>query len=315
MNSYEESNPSDVDINQVIREFSEIFPKLSKNQIKFLYHGTYNVFEIKSKYIFRIPDRFLRNEDGVELIQKEIRILNFLTNHISTPIPKPLFISLSEDFPFVGYKKIAGVSLSRIFFKTNISYRQNIAEQVASFLNLLHSKSICKKFAELFQIRDLMKGDAFKQYWIKRLERLRKFVFPEIKNYEKNWLEKVFDEFLSNATNFHFTPNLVHGDFDTSNILVNPDISIPEITGIIDFEECSIYDPAYDLLFFDEGPEFLDTLLLKYDHSDDPSLYARMKFLYCRTCIEYLEFGIYHDRLGMIEAGKKILKKNMVKFP
>ncbi len=96
---------------------------------------------------------------------------------------------------------------------------------------------------------------------------------------------------------------------------MNPDISVPEITGIIDFEECSIYDPAYDLLFFDEGPEFLDTLLLKYDHSDDPSLYARMKFLYCRTCIEYLEFGIEHDRLGMIEAGKKMLKKNMAKFP
>jgi aminoglycoside 2''-phosphotransferase len=315
MISYEESNPSDVDINQVIKEFAKFIPNISKNQIKFLYHGTYNVFEVKSKYIFRFPDRFLRNEKGVKLIRKETDILNFLKNHISTPIPQPSFISLTEGFPFVGYEKIPGVSLSRIFSKSTISYRRKVAEQVASFLNVLHSKSICKKFAELFQIPELLKGNSLKQYWIKRLERLRKLVFSEIKSFEQKWIESVFDDFLSNEKNFQFSPNLIHGDFDTSNILVNADTNIPEITGIIDFEECSIYDPAYDLLFFDEGPEFLDTLLLQYDHSDDPSLHSRMKFFYCRQCIEYLEFGIDHSRLAMIEVGKQILNKNMKKFP
>ena len=57
MITYEESNPSDVDINHVIKEFSKFIPNISKNEIKFLYHGTYNVFEVKTKYIFRIPDR------------------------------------------------------------------------------------------------------------------------------------------------------------------------------------------------------------------------------------------------------------------
>jgi aminoglycoside 2''-phosphotransferase len=315
MIGYEESNPSDVDINQVIKEFSKFFPNISKNQIKFLYHGTHNVFEVKMKYIFRIPDRLFRNEKGVDLIQKESKILNFLKNHISIPIPQPLFISLTEDFPFIGYEKIPGVSLSSIFSKTDTSYRRKIAEQVASFLNVLHSKLICKRFTELFQIREPLRGDSYKHHWIKRLERLRKIVFSEIKPFEKEWLERVFDDFLSNEKNFHFSPNLIHGDFDTSNILVNSDTTIPEITGIIDFEECSIYDPAYDLQFFDEGPEFLNTLLLKYEFSDDPSLLSRIKFLYCRTCIEYLEFGIDHDRMGMIEAGKRMLKKNMRIFP
>jgi aminoglycoside 2''-phosphotransferase len=264
MIGYEESNPSDVEINQAIKEISKFIPNLSNNQVKFLYHGTYNVFEVKSKYIFRIPDRLFRNEKGVKLVQKETDVLNFLKNHISVPIPQPSFISLTEDFPFVGYEKIPGVSLSRVFSNTNVSYRQKIAEQVASFLNVLHSKSICKKFTELFQIREPLKGDMFKQSWIKRLERLRKVVFPLLKSFEKKWLERVFDEFLTNEKNFHFSPNLIHGDFDTSNILVNPDIDFPEITGIIGFEECSIYDPAYDLQFFDEGPDFLNTLLLNY---------------------------------------------------
>jgi aminoglycoside 2''-phosphotransferase len=315
MVSYEESNPSDVDINRLIKELSTFIPKISKNHIKFLYHGTHNVFEVKSKYIFRIPDRLFRNEKGVKLIQKESNILNFLKSYISIPIPQPLFISLTEDFPLVGYEKISGISLSRVFSRTDISYKQKIAEQVASFLNILHSKSICKKFADLFQIQEQLKGDSYKQYWSKRLERLRKVVFSEIKPFEVEWLERVFDDFLLNENNFQFSPNLVHGDFDASNILVNLDTNLPEITGIIDFEECSIYDPACDLQFFDEGPEFLNTLLLKYEYSDDPSLHSRMKFLYCRQCIEYLEFGIDHNLMGLIEAGKRILKKNMKKFP
>lgn len=315
MNNYEESNPSDVDINHAIKEFSKFIPNISKKQIKFMYHGTYNVFEVKSKFIFRIPDRFLRNEKGVELIQKETHILDFLRNHISIPIPQPLFISLTEDFPFVGYEKIPGVSLSRIFSKTNMSYKRKIAGQVASFLNVLHSKSICNKFAESFQIREPLKGDSYKQSWIKRLERLRSAVFSEIKSSEQKWLESVFEDFLSVEENFNFSPNLIHGDFDTSNILVNSDSSVPEITGIIDFEECSIYDPAYDLQFFDEGSEFLDSLLLNYEYSDDPSLLSRMRFLHFRTCIEYLEFGIDHYRVRMIKTGKRMLKKNMKKFP
>ncbi len=315
MVSYEESNPSDVDINQVIKEFSKFLSHLSKNQVKFLYHGTYNVYEVQSKYIFRIPDQFLRNENGVKLIQKETDTLNFLKNHISIPIPQPLFISRNKDFPFVGYEKIPGISLSRIFHMTNASYRRKIAEQIAPFLNTLHSELMYKNFIVSSQSWEPMKSDSYKQFWSKRLERLKKVVFPKIKTIEKNWLERIFDEFLSNEKNFHFLPKLVHGDFDTSNILVNPDTNIPEITGIIDFEECSIYDPAYDLQFFDEGEEFLNTLLLHYEYSNDPSLYSRMKFLYCRQCIEYLEFGIDHNRKGMIKVGIQMLKKRMHKFP
>lgn len=315
MISFEESNPSDIDVNQVFKELKKILPNLSKNHVKFLYHGTYNVFEIQSRYIFRIPDRFLRNEEGFKLIRKEINILKFLQNHISIPIPKPLFISLNQNCPFMGYEKIPGISLSSIYSKTNGSYRRKIAEQVASFLNILHSKSICNDFAHNFQISEFLRGNSYKQYWSNRLERLKKKLFSEVNKFEQTWVERIFDKFLADDRNFRFSPNLIHGDFDTSNILVSLDLNLPEITGIIDFEECSIYDPAYDLQFFDEGEEFLNTLLLNYEYSNDPSLYSRMKFLYCRQCIEYLEFGIDHNRVGMINAGKQMLKKNMKKFP
>jgi aminoglycoside phosphotransferase (APT) family kinase protein len=253
--------------------------------------------------------------NGIKLIQKETDTLNFLKNHVSIPIPRPLFFSRNEDFPFLVYEKIPGVSLSRIFHKTNTSYRQKIAEQVATFLNVLHAKSLCKKFSESFQILKPLEGNSYRQYWSNRLERLREITFSEIKKFEQTWLERIFDEFLSNEKNFTFLSNLIHGDFDISNILVNPDVDVPEITGIIDFEECSIYDPAYDLQFFGEGEEFLNTLLLNYEYSNDTSLNTRMKFLYCRQCIEYLEFGIVHNRKGMIKAGKQMLKKRMLKFP
>ena len=55
-----------------------------------------------------------------------------------------------------------------------------------------------------------------------------------------------------------FTPVLIHGDFDTSNFLISQ--KNKELTGIIDFEECQIGDPAADLLFFQEEHLFCHPL-------------------------------------------------------
>ena len=70
-----------------------------------------------------------------------------------------------------------------------------------------------------------------------------------------------------------------------------------------------------DLLFFDEGPEFMDALLANYQFADQKSLQARMKFYYSRTCAPYLVWGTTHNRPGMIEEGLRKIRKNMEMFP
>ena len=88
-----------------------------------------------------------------------------------------------------------------------------------------------------------------------------------------------------------------------------------QITGIVDFEESRIYDPAVDFLFFDEGDEFWKEILHNYNGEIYKSFENRMKFLYGRSCLAYLEFGMKFNLPDMRKAGFQLLKIRMNKFP
>ena len=78
LTSFEESNPRDVPlelVHQVVRHF---FPEIQKSDVRFHYHGTYNVFEVKGEYIFRFPGRSLFGEEGFDLIHREKEVLELL---------------------------------------------------------------------------------------------------------------------------------------------------------------------------------------------------------------------------------------------
>lgn len=70
-----------------------------------------------------------------------------------------------------------------------------------------------------------------------------------------------------------FPPRVVHRDFDTSNIIVDP--RNYDVMGVIDFEEVSVWDPAADLLFFGEGESFIEDLLTSYSLPLGPNLDER----------------------------------------
>ena len=142
---------------------------------------------------------------------------------------------------------------------------------------------------------------------------MKKEIFPKLNSEQKKWLDNVFSNFLEDTRNFKFTPCVIHGDFDTSNILVDPNNF--NITGIIDFEDSSIFDPAADFLFYDEGEIFLKNILDRYKGSKEESFHNRMKFLYCRICLPYFHFGLKNNRMDVYSEGMRILKKNMKIFP
>ena len=54
---FEENNPSDISISVVHSALKEFFPNLSKKNVNFFYHGTYNVFQIENRIIARFPDK------------------------------------------------------------------------------------------------------------------------------------------------------------------------------------------------------------------------------------------------------------------
>ncbi|TFG21090.1 MAG: hypothetical protein EU530_01255 [Promethearchaeota archaeon] len=310
MEFFEESNPCDVDIENLLNVLRQDFKNVKAKDLKFIYHGTYNVFEFR-KNILRVPDKALRNHKGVQLIQNESLKLKSLANFLSIPIPQPEKISLDEKMPYMMYKKLPGVSLSSVFSSMTPQNKKTVAIGIADFLNQLHSPHVLHQVhSKLFYTN--FSTFEYKTFWEKRFEEIKEKVFPLVNELQKAWIYSLFSAYLRNPANFRFKQALSHCDFDTSNILVHPQKGF--ITGIIDFEETKAWDPAADLLFY-EDLTFQQQILDSYNFSDSKSLQNRMKFLYCWTFVPYIIWGKDHDKHAMVEYGLKRLEFLHQQYP
>ena len=291
----------------------EIFADLTAEEIIFHYHGTYNVFIIKNDYIFRFPDASLYNSKGFDLIRNEMNLLKAIRDSLSFEIPNPIYCSKDENNPFVGYHKIPGISLSRIYNKIGNSERERIGHSIGQFLSEYHSYDLRSRVTRSHFKGEIPSPEDHFKAWSDLFEKVKKIVFPRIENSSKLWLKKVFQTYLDSKENFLFTPSLVHGDFDTSNILVDPDTL--EITGIIDFEDAKISDPAVDLIFVEEGAVLRNAILSSYQGEKNDTLEERIRFYYCRAGTAYILYGVENNMSKLAEYGKLMLKKREKIFP
>ncbi|MHA2352464.1 MAG: phosphotransferase family protein, partial [Candidatus Thorarchaeota archaeon] len=117
---------------------------------------------------------------------------------------------------------------------------------------------------------------------------------PQLSASQRKWTESIFNDFLEPDENFEFEPLIAHHDLYTTNILVDPDAL--SLTGIIDFEDICLYDPAVDFIFLREGVDLLKSLLQTYPHTIDPKLGDRVAYIFGKQPFFYFlkgfDFGI-----------------------
>ncbi|MHA1976615.1 MAG: phosphotransferase family protein [Candidatus Hodarchaeales archaeon] len=313
MTFYEEQNPKDIEISQILPIITKFLPNVVESDIKFLYHGTYNVFEIKEEFIFRIPDKSLRNEKGIQLLEKERKVLHLLNSSLPIPIPNPIFINLEQNMPVMGYKRIPGISLSRCVQEIDESCLLKLARSIGKFLSHLHSVEIMENYAEYFNEEYGNFLTNFYKVWEKEYQEVKSIILPQVNDDQKNWIQSLYSCFLSEIESFNFKPTVVHGDFDTSNILVDP-ISC-NLSGVIDFEDTRIFDPAVDFLFFREGRLFQKEIMTAYQKKIDSNFNVRMQFSFSRTFAPYILYGVKNDIPSLVKAGHELLSEKMSMFP
>lgn len=315
---FEEQNPADIKIADFFKDIRRHWSDLRMKDVVFHYHGTYNVFLIKKTYILRIPDRALRNQDGLNLLKQESAKLRFFNDNwpksLSFKIPNPIYVNDDPKLPYTYYKMIWGQSLSNVYDSLTQSNKIALAHQIAQFLDFLHSSGLAQQFKERFPHLAEHTSEKYFTHWKEKYDKIQSLIFPILKfDQQKTWLSNLFESFLEHPEYCEFSPVISHGDFDTSNILV---IDNPfKITGIIDFEETQIGDPAADHLFYREGTPFMQELFKNRQINYDPYIYNRIKFLFCRTCVPYMEWGVDHNRPKMVEYGKYRLKWLISIFP
>ena len=298
------------------------FPGFEVHSISYLSEGwDSTVWEVNGSHVFRFPKR--PAIDGG--LRKEILLLPGLAPALSLPIPQFDFVwpgGPEYEGVFVGYPKLLGVPLLPEEWARTLSrsggdvlpcitdgeatHMAGPPRQLAEFLTSLHRFPIPRAVALGVPDGD---GASWREEYRALYETVQRRVLPLLDEPAQDNLSRTWLEFVDDPANFQFQPALIHRDLSGEHILFDPGQG--RITGIIDWEDAAIGDPAFDFTgLLDYGPEFVQGVLAAYGGPRDGGMLNRARFYYAiGPCYEVL-YGLECALPQHIAAGLKAFRRH-----
>ncbi|WRP05551.1 aminoglycoside phosphotransferase family protein [Rossellomorea aquimaris] len=272
----------------------EMYPELTIDHSEVIDLGQNNdVLIVNDTLVFRFP----KYVEGIKKLIKETKVLEQIKGKLSLSTPYPQYRSMEPNEVgkvFTGYTRIEGTPLWSDMMK-NIHNEERIASQLVQFLRELHSQPVDSLGIEKKSSEDVRNSivDLYGEFKDK--------LFPYMNETSKAEIDHNFGSFLSNKELLSFNTVLTHGDFGASNILWGS--KREEVTGIIDFGETEIGDPAYDFagLLASYGQPFVKRCLSMYP--DGEKIFERMTFYQSTFALQEALHGIEKDDREAFERG------------
>ena len=242
-------------------------------------------FEVNGELVVRFP----KDPDpkrGAERVQREHDVLAAVADISPLPVPRPEFFS--TDPACIAHFKIPGIPLLETSPPHRWDHAESIATALGAFLGAIHAVPA---------------------------GRVAGLVTPDNQPLE-GWQEDAVQDYVSIAghipamhrgpieTFLHVPPPVgdyplvfSHNDLGIEHVLIEP--ATWAITGIIDWSDAALADPAYDfgLVYRDLGPGALDAALRNY-HTELESAGS----LHGRACF-YARCSVFEDLVYGIERG------------
>jgi aminoglycoside 2''-phosphotransferase len=285
------------DMDTYLKIVKAAFLDISDDKIQIFDDGwDYVVIVVNNEVAFRFP----RREDYAKTLPVEVNFLEQFLSKSPVNIPKLKYQKDKETgISYVMYDFIPGVqftkSVSSTFSKAELL---TIAKQLSLFLTAVHSFPIEKaKQLGVQQIDSL-------ESWQKRFTKIRKEVFPHISKSERQWVIKLFEDFLKIIKKLPIKSVLTHSDIMPEHIIVDP--KTHKLSGIIDFGDILIADPAFDFTFFARyGRDFLNEAYKNYGLLRDEAFEKRRQFYEDRLVVTNLEHSLELGDKERISLHKK----------
>ena len=272
------------DIKTFRKIIDELYPNISTDRIQIFDDGwDYVVFVIDGQKAIRFP----RRSDYAKRLPVEVAFLNQFGDQLPVSVPRlTLYADGETSLPYVTYDFIPGIqfkkSISDTFSKAEL---RQVALQIGSFLDKLHSISIEKA------IKLGVKQAESLETWRNKFEKIKIDVFPLITKAEQAWAISIFESFFETIRENPMPLTVIHSDIMPEHIIVNP--KTHKLSGIIDFGDLEIGDPAYDFTFLAKyGKDFLNWTYETYNHSKGPEFEIRRQFYLGRLALTNLEHSI-----------------------
>jgi aminoglycoside phosphotransferase (APT) family kinase protein len=177
--------------------------------------------KVNGDWIFRFP----RTEGSIANLEREKRLLEYLKNHITLPIPQ--YHYSGTNTAFVGYRKIPGIHLDQqIYAGLDPAVRHALANTFALFFTQLHRAVSIKQALEWGYT-----------YIIRPLEEIESNLLGSLPRDVSIMVQEAIAHTrteLSNEKNLVFCHQDVNGD----NAAFDP--ATKQITGIFDFSDAGI---------------------------------------------------------------------------
>ncbi|GAA0957974.1 aminoglycoside phosphotransferase family protein [Actinocorallia libanotica] len=279
---HEESSNLSADVGAVVAAH---LPGYRVRSVALLGEGQDNVaYEVNGELIVR----FAKEADPVS-IDHEARLLAAVAEISPLPVPEPLFVAAEPGC--VAYSKLPGLPLIGLPASERPVRDGSVATVLGRFLDALHR-------VPLGVVDGLVPiDDQPKDAWLREAAETYEAIADHVPKAHRPAVAAFLEEAAPSGGNpLVFS----HNDLGIEHVLVDP--ATREVTGVIDWSDAAITDPAYDfgLLYRDLGPGFLDSALLAYRPTADGTEELRTRSVFYARCavLEDLAYGLEpgHDK-------------------
>jgi aminoglycoside 2''-phosphotransferase len=243
--------------------------------------------------------RFAKRPDVAVRQAAEAELLPYLADRLPLPIPRYTHTWADPAWPgqrIVGYPVIPGEPLLRM----RPEHHATQAARLGTFLGALHAVPVAEA-----RRRGAPGGDAASRreaYW-GFFATVRANMLPLFTEREQVGIVAFWSRYLADDACFAFTTTLVHRDLNVEHVLF--DLATGRLTGVIDWGDAAIDDPAVDFaaLRGELGDEFARQMLAAYPHAADDTLFRRMDFYAGMEPFHELHFGQLEGDAAHIARG------------
>jgi len=247
--------------------------------------GQENVaYEVNSEIVVRIS----KQADPAAVVDGEARLLEIVGRVSTLPIPRPLFAADGV----LAYRKLIGTPLLDLPTDRRRRHAVRIGGVLGGFLAEIQSIAV-----DL--VTDLVPADNDPlAEWMADARQS----FAEAGHHLPARHRPQVETFLNTDPAAEPLPELVfsHNDLGIEHVLVDP--AGGTVTGIIDFSDAALVDPAYDfgLILRDLGPEAFDAAV-QAAQQGGPNFRTRA-LLYARcSVLEDLQYGLATDHPAYVD--------------
>ena len=213
-----------------------------------------------------------------ESTRREAELLAVVTGLSTVPVPVPVFVDVEAGI--LAYFKLSGLPL----MEQPVAEPARLASALGEFVGCLHRASVQ-------EMEGLVGGDIEPlAAWRQGAER----DYREIAEQLPAAARRAVEAFLGRITPAEKrVVAFCHNDLGAEHVLV--DAGASTVTGIIDWTDAAIADPAYDLalIYRDLGPEVFDLTLAHYDGGRFDAADRERAVFYARcSLLEDIAYGL-----------------------